>query len=155
MHSAWKTISIISGILCAVFFLVFWNLTDPFWRGIIRLGSFIFFAITVLGCLKLMNGPLVVRLSSTKDLLLVSYQKKEKVIHKEEFERESIQNVTATEPSSSLLRYVQPKSIAYKINFSDTDRDLYLFEFSGRPLLFSAASQKKIKDFLQGLEIDV
>jgi hypothetical protein len=155
MHGFWKMITITFGILCAIFFLIFWNLTDPFWTGIVRLGSFIFFAITVLGCLKLMSGPLQITLSSTDELLLVSYQKKGEIIQEEQFDRDSINEVRPINPSGNLIQYLQPNSKAFKINFTDSERDLYLFEFGGRPLLFGAPSQQKIAHYLQQLEIDI
>ncbi|WP_138429774.1 hypothetical protein [Fodinibius saliphilus] len=154
-YKLWKIGTVISAILSIVLFLVFWNITDPFWGSIFRLLAFIFFALTVLGYLKLMNGPLQVRLDNTEELLVVSYRKKDTIIQEEQFEIDTINQITSAAPSENpLIAYIQPKTVVFKINFSDTQRELFLFEFSGRPLLFEATDQKKIKDFLQSVEID-
>lgn len=148
-HSFWKTISIICGIFCIILFVVFWNTNDPFWTGIFRLGAFVFFAGTVLSYLKIMDGPLLVSLRSTDEVLLVSYQKKDETIQEEEFERNTIENITTTtKGKNQVTSYLQPGSAAFEIHFNDTDRTLFLFEFGGRPLLFNESSQQEITNYL-------
>lgn len=150
-HWLWKTGTIISGIFCIVFFAVFWNISDPFWTGIFRLVAFVFFAIAMLGSLQLMDGPLKITLSSDKDLLLVAYQKKGKEVQEEQFDRETIKEITPERPKQNMLRLLQPDAVTFRINFNDTDSDLYLFQFRGRPLLFDQSSQKEIMDYFKNL----
>lgn len=155
IHKIWKTGSIISGLLCVIFFLIYWNINEPFWSGIFRLGAFIFFAIAMLGGLKLMGSSLQVTLSSTEELLLITYQKKGKVIQEEQFKKETIKEVIPVKPRGNIFyTYLQPSSRTFKINFTDTDRDLHLFEFGGRPLLFDPSSQRTIENFLKDLGVD-
>lgn len=152
-HWLWRTGSIISAILCVIFFAIFWNMTDPFWTGIIRLCAFVFFAIAMLGYLQLMDGPLQITISSNDELLLVAYKKKGEEIQEEEFERQTIEKIVPTRPKENLLSFIQPNTVAFRINFNDTDQPLYLFQFRGRPLLFDQPSQKKIMDYLKQLEL--
>lgn len=130
-------------------------LTDPFWIGIVRLSAFVFFAAAVLGFLNLRNGPLEVILRTEDELLLVAYQKKGEVIQEEQFERPTIKKIELTNGEQGiLLNYLQPGAMAFKVNFTDSDRNLYLFEFGGRPLFFDRSSQKKIKEYLKELNIN-
>jgi hypothetical protein len=102
-----------------------------------------------------MGGPLEVTLNYTDQLLLVSYLKKGEKIQEEQFERETIEQIeSVTTDKNILVSYLQPYSSAFKINFNDTERDLYLFEFSGRPLLFGKQDQEKIANFLKDLDIN-
>ena len=154
-HKIWKNGTIISGILCTVLFILLWNITDPFWMGIVRLGSFIFFALLVLGYLKTMNGPLQITLEASDEVLLIVYQKNNNVIHEEEFEQKNIRRIMPVNPKPKSINYfLQPKSATFKIDFTDSDRQLHLFEFSGRPLFFGQPSQNRINDFLQDLGIN-
>lgn len=154
-HEIWKTATIVSAALCVIFLLIYWYLADPFWISIIRLCAFISFAGTVLGYLKLRDGPLHITLNSSDELLLISYQKKGKTIQEEQFERGSIKEIISTSSQQNLVnRFLHPKTAVFKISFTDSDRTLYLFEFGGRPLLFDRPSQKKIEKFLHNLEID-
>ncbi|NGP87984.1 hypothetical protein G3569_06435 [Aliifodinibius halophilus] len=154
-HNLWKAGTFTSAILCLTLFITFWNISDPFWSGIVRLTAFIFFALAVLGLLKLMNGPLRVTLEKTEGLLLISYQKKGTVIQEEQFEIDTIKQILPAQPGyNPLYTLVKATPVAFKVNFNDTERELFLFEFSGRPLLFTKAEQEKIKQFLQAAEID-
>lgn len=144
-YDFWKTGSIISAVLAVIIFTVFWNLADPFWISITRLGAFIFFAITILCYLQIMNGPIEITLKATDKYILVFYLKNDKKIQEEEFKKETINEVIPTSSGINfILRKLRPTLKTFKISFTDTDKKLYLFEFSGRPLLFSESSQKKI-----------
>lgn len=151
-HRLWKTGTIASAVLCILFFAIFWNTPDPFWTGIFRFGAFIFFAIAMMGYLKLMDGPMEITLSYDQDSLLVSYFKKGKEIQEEQFEKNTIEKIVPTRPSNDFLTLIQPDVATFQIDFNDTDRDLYLFEFRGRPLLFNEHSQTEIKKFLKDID---
>ncbi|MDZ7660290.1 hypothetical protein [Fodinibius sp.] len=144
-YDFWKTGAVISAVLSVITFTVFWNLEDPFWISISRLGAFIFFAITILCYLQIMNGPIEITLNMTDKNILVSYLKNGKKFHEEQFEKETIKEVFPTTSGVNfLLRKLKPTLKTFKVSFTDTDKDLYLFEFSGRPLLFSKASQEEV-----------
>jgi len=120
----------------------------------LRLSSFICFALMVLGYLKVMNGPLQITLDGSDELLLVSYQKNGNVIHEEQFDQKTIHQITPVKPKRNSVDYLlQPQSATFKIDFNDSERELYLFEFSGRPLLFGQSSQKEIINFLHRIDI--
>lgn len=144
-YNFWKTGAIISAVLSVITFTIFWNLEDPFWISIIRLGAFIFFAVTILCYLQIMNGPIEITLNITDKKILVSYIKKGNKIHAEEFKKDTIKEVFPTTSGVNfLLRKLKPTIKTFKVTFTDTDKELYLFEFSGRPLLFSKDSQEKV-----------
>jgi hypothetical protein len=148
----------LSGLVCLILFLFFWNISDPFWAGIFRFASFMFFALAVLGLLKLMNGPLTVTLSSSSNHLEVIYQKKDEAIHQDHFDRSTITNVVAIKGEQDIINhYLQPDLVAMKLNFSDSDRDMFLFEFGGRPRFFDPDAIRQVKNFLEdeGIELEV
>lgn len=141
----WKSAAIISAVLAVITFTVFWNLDDPFWISITRLGAFVFFAIMILCYLQIMNGPIEINLKATDKNILVFYLKNGKKIQEEQFKKETINDVIPTSSGINfLLRKLRPTLKTFKISFTDTDKKLYLFEFSGRPLLFDESSQEKV-----------
>lgn len=152
-HWLWRTGTIISAILCIIFFAIFWNMSDPFWTGIFRLCSFVFFAIAMLGYLQLMDGPLKITIRSDKESLLVAYKKKGEEIQEVEFERQTIEKIVPTRPKANLLSLIQPNTVAFRVSFNDNEQPLYLFQFRGRPLLFDQPSQEKIMNYIKQLEL--
>lgn len=151
-YDFWKVGAVISAVLSVIAFTVFWNLEDPFWISIIRLGAFIFFATAILCYLQIMNGPIEITMNVTEKNIIVSYLKNGKNIHEEQFEKDTIKEIFPTTSGVNiLLLKLKPTIRTFKVSFTDTDKELYLFEFSGRPLLFSRTSQKEVlqisKDF--------
>ncbi|WP_440998935.1 hypothetical protein [Fodinibius sp. SL11] len=144
-YDFWKTGALISGLLSIIIFTVFWNLEDPFWISITRLGAFVFFALTILCYLQIMNGPIEITMTVTDEQVLVSYYKNGKKIQKEEFKKNSIKEISPTTSGVNfLLLKFKPTIKTFRISFTDTEKNLYLFEFSGRPLLFGKTAQEKV-----------
>ncbi|MDZ7680210.1 MAG: hypothetical protein U5J63_00525 [Fodinibius sp.] len=153
-YSFWRMVAGICGILCVLFFVIFWLYSDPFWTSIWRLVAFIFFAGAVMAYLKVMDGPLHVTLEATDDLLLVRYLKKGQTIQEEQFERDTIAEISNSQKSKNLFtNLLQPQSAAFRISFTDTDQQLFLFEFSGRRLLFNRSAQGDIMHYLREVGI--
>ena len=148
-HYYWKQGTILSAVLCLITFTVFWNLGTPLWSGILRLVAFIFFALTILGYLNIMNGCLTITLYFTDSLLQVDYQRQDKTIQEEEFDLSTISSVKPTQSKQNLIQKVfQPESATLSVDFTDTDRKLYLIEFGGRPLFFDPHTIEQIVGFL-------
>ena len=144
-YDFWRTGAIISALLAVITFTVFWNIEDPFWKSITRLGAFIFFAITILCYLQIMNGPIEITIKNKDKNVLVLYLKNGKKVQEEQFKKETIKEVFPTTSGVNLLlRKLKPTLKTFKISFTDTDKELHLFEFSGRPLLFNRSSQKQV-----------
>lgn len=102
-----------------------------------------------------MDGPLEVTVKEEDNLLMVFYEKKGKNIQEEQFNRDTIKKVMRTGKDKNLLTsYLQPEAATFKIEFTDTDRNLYLFEFGGRPLLFGPRDQQKILNYLEECNIN-
>lgn len=153
-HHRIKQGTYFSGVLCILFFTLFWNLDTPVWGNIFRLASFAFFALTVMGYLNIMNGPMTITLTFSDEYLLISYRKQNSIIGEEQFDYSTIKEVTSIQTQSNpVYSLLQPHSAALKVNFTDVDRELYLIEFGGRPLFFNNAVINKIKGFLESNEI--
>lgn len=151
-YPLWKKGTIISGLLCVAFFGLFWMLKDPFWVSITRLISFVLFALTVMGYLQIMNGPISVLLTTTDKHLIIAYQKNGKTVQEEEFKKNTIKEVFATAKGINVgLRLIKPSLQTFQINFTDTDKELHLFEFSGRPLIFEEKAQGEIVHFFKNI----
>lgn len=155
-HKYWKTGTYLSAGLCILFFILFQIIGSPFWGGILRLVAFIFFALTVLGILNMMSGTLTIIIHSTEEHLIVSYQKNHNTIHEEQFDRKTIKKVVSTQSQKNLVnKLIQPQSATLKGSFNDTDHDLFLIEFGGRPLFFDHKTVQRIKNFLADQEINI
>lgn len=151
-YAFWKTGAIISLVIASITFIVFLNIDDPFWVSIIRFTAFIFFALAVISYLQIMNGPIQVTLDIKEKVLLISYKKNGKIIHEEHLQRETIKNIFPTSSGINLfLSRLKPDIKAFKIHFTDTKQPLFLFEFSGRPLVFGPDEQEKITSFLSNI----
>lgn len=149
MHSFWTKATYACGIFTIITFLIFLTSTDPLWSSILSFIAFAFFALAVLGSLKIMNGPLTVTLEADNNHLLVTYNKNLDIIQEEQFERSTIKEVKLTEKGRNILSsYLLPEAAALRVNFTDTDTKLYLFEFGGRPLFFNQTALEKIRTFL-------
>lgn len=156
MHSFWTKATYICGVLTVAAFLLFLNSTNPLWSSILGFIAFIFFALAVLGCLKIMNGPLTVTLKTGNNHLLVTYNKNLDVIQEEQFERSTIKEVTLSDDGRDFISaYLLPKAATLRVSFTDTPTRLYLFEFGGRPLFFNQAALQKIEAFLAENNIEV
>lgn len=102
-----------------------------------------------------MDGPLTVSLSRSNDHLLINYKKKGSVIQEEQFNRANVKQVIPTTDQQNIVNaYLQPRSAALKVHFTDTDRDLFLFEFGGRPLFFDQAALQQVLQFLEKNKIN-
>ncbi|TYP95119.1 hypothetical protein LX73_0414 [Fodinibius salinus] len=155
-HKYWKAGTYLSGLLCLVLFIIFWNLSDAFWISIFRLLSFAFFALTVLGYLNTMNGALNIIASFSDDKLLVTYKQGSRTIHEEQFDASSIDYLFLTQSGQNIIqRFFLPRSATMKVAFNDTENRLYVFEFGGRPLFLEQQMLEKIKAFFQNHDINV
>jgi hypothetical protein len=155
-HHIWKVGTYISGILAVLLTLVFWNIPDPLWVGILRLLAFIFFSLAVFGVLKCMGDPLTVTLRSTSEHLIVNYSQGDSVVQKEQFERSSIDNfLVAADSPVNWIPLFYPESKTIKISFNDGHQDLNLFEYSGRTLFFAEPNIQEALTFLESQDIGV
>lgn len=146
----WKIGAIILAILAVITFMVYLYVGDPFWNSIIRLAAFVFFALAILSYLQIMNGPIEIKLGVTVDDLMVTYKKNGKTIQEEQFQRETIKEIfTSRTGINFILAKLKPNIKTFRIKFTDTEQQLFLFEFSGRPLLFGKSARKKINSFFQ------
>lgn len=143
-HDIWRKGTFASAVLTILFFILFWNISDPLWIGILRLVTFIFFTLTVFGTLKLMEPPMEVELSFNSNYLLISYVQNEKEVLNEQFDRSAIQSILPT--SSDLpfwTHYLHPQSAILKVDFKGKQHKSPLIKYRGRPLLFK---QDKLSD---------
>jgi len=151
-----KVGTLLTAILTVVSFVIFWEISDPLWISIFRFSSFIFFAITVFGYLRLMNKPLTIILESSDDRLKIFYQKKDEIIQEEEFDRTKVKQVCPVSPNTYFFSsFFQSDSQTLEIHFTDTSNKLNLFEFGGRPLFFDPNTIQEVTNFLQEKNIKV
>lgn len=145
--------------IAAVTFIIFWNIENVLWGGIFRMVSFIAFTGSIFCLIKVMEGKRNIQLTFENKNLLIQYFKNDRLIQEEVFQLDSIQSIQAVPAfiSLPLKRYELPQrsAVTYKINFTDSDRELYLFEFGGGVLSVSNESHRRIKDFLSENRIDM
>lgn len=145
----WRPFTIMLGVATVLLFVVFLKLDDPLWESIFRIGAFLCFAGTVFGGLKLMEGNLILKLQIEDQKLLVKYYKDGKIVRKEDFELSEIHNIFPSVPKENWsLPFTGTRFEGFIIDFNDSDRVLFLFEFGGRPLVFSSEKVEQISAFL-------
>lgn len=145
----WRPFTIILAAASAIFFVIFWNLNDPLWASIIRIASFLCFAGAVFGALKLMEGNLILNLKIEDQKLIVRYFKDNRIIRKEDFELSEINKIFPSVPEENWsFPLIKKKFKGFIIDFKDSEQVLFLFEFGGRPLVFSPEKVDQITSFL-------
>lgn len=155
-HKYWKAGTYISALLCLILFTTFWNISDAFWISILRLSSFAFFSLAILGYLNIMNGPLNIITHFSDDKLLVTYKKENRTVHEEQFDVQSIDQLFLTQSRQNLVQKLfLPQSATLKVSFNDTENNLYVFEFGGRPLFLEQPMLEKVTSFFQAHGITV
>lgn len=155
-HKYWKAGTYLSALLCLILFTIFWNISDAFWISIFRLAAFAFFAMAVLGYLNIMSGALNIIASFSDDQLLITYKKGSRTVHEEQFDAPSIDYLFLTQSGQNIVqRFFLPRSATMKVSFNDSENNLYIFEFGGRPLFLEQRMLKKVNSFFQAHDIAV
>lgn len=145
----WRPFTITLGAATVLFFVIFWTLEDPLWESIFRIAAFLCFAGTVFGGLKLMEGNLILNLKVADQKLIIEYFKDGKIVRKEDYELSEINNIFPSVPKENWsLPFTGTRFEGFIIDFNDSDHVLFLFEFGGRPLVFSSEKVDQIITFL-------
>lgn len=145
----WKTAAYLSSAIAVLFFIIFLFTADPLWEGIFRLIAFIGFIGAVFSFLRLREGQKKVKIEILDEELLITYFKKDEMVKEEIFERKTIKDIYKKEAKSSVKLLPLNKEFEFFITFTDTDKTLPLFEYSGRNLLFSEEKASKIDQFVK------
>jgi hypothetical protein len=150
--ASWKLICISSCLLALILFLVYWNTTNVFWGGILRLAAFVCFATAVLSGLKAMDGLLRVNIGDFDNNLILTYFKKNRTVHEEVHKHGDIKEVACI-PFSSLI--AKNSGYMFLVRFNDSKQDYELFHFSGRTLKFDRENAERILTFLKEKKVPV
>ncbi len=150
----WRPFTIILGMATVVLFVIFWNLNDPLWESIFRIGAFLCFAGTVFGALKLIEGSLILKLRIEDQKLNVRYFKEGKIVREEDFDLSEINGIFPSVPNKNWsLPFIKSRFEGFIINFNDSEHVLFLFEFGGRPLVFPSEKVEQITSFLSQYQL--
>lgn len=147
----WKFVAAVTAILAVVLFVIYWNMSDVFWAGMVRLASFACFAGAILSGLKAVEGGITIEVHITNSTLIFRYLKKGKPVLEGEHELDNIESVSyagSTSVFSSESNYV------IIIKFRDSDKNFNLFHFSGRSIKLSRDDTHRLVQFLdeQGIQ---
>lgn len=120
------------------------------WSGIIRLSSFICFAGAVIGGLKLMEGKRSIVLSAENNQLKVSYRKKGDELHQDVFDIHEIEHIYPENISEfDDWSFSNGHGVTPRIRFSDSESDLFLFFYGGRPIIPREGEFEQVHKFLK------
>lgn len=144
----WKTAFYLSIAIAVLFFIIFLLTSDPLWKGIFRFIAFIGFVGAVFSFLRLREGQKRVQIEFSEENLIVTYFKKDEMLKEELFERKTIKEIYKKEAKSAGNLLGTAKGYAFFITFTDTDKTLPFFEYSGRNLSFKKEAALKINHFL-------
>lgn len=148
-HEIWRKGTYASAVLTILFFIFYWNISDPLWIGILRLVTFIFFTLTVFGTLKLIEPPMEVKLSFNTNYLLISYVQNGKEVLNEQFDRSAIKSILHTTNGLPFwTHYLHPQSAILKVGFKDEQQKSPLIKYRGRPLLFEQNKLLEVQEWI-------
>lgn len=148
----WKAATIAFSLLAVILFVIFWNMTDVFWTGIVRLASFISFAIAVLAGLKTRESGLSIEIYVSDQALNIQYLKKQNVIGENRHNRADVESISCF-PANTLFQLSRGNE--FVIQFGDSDQEFDLFHFGGRTLKIDDLNAKRLIRFFRGHEIQV
>lgn len=146
--SLWKWGTAGLGIAAAVLFLIYWNMENVVWGGIARLSSFICFAAAVFSALKLVEGKRTITLGIEQDMLKISYEKKGEELHRDIFKLDEIDYVYPVNLAEFNELNTARGNFTPRIRFDNSDRELFMFFFGGRPIVLEDGDIEKVLDFL-------
>lgn len=150
----WRPFTISAGVLCVILFILFWNIEDPLWGSIFRIASFLCFAAAVFGGLKLMEGELTLNLEIDDRRLIVRYFKEGRTVLEEDYRLSTIKQIFSTVPEDRWsLPFSKQRLEGFIIDFHNSDRSFFLFEFGGRPLVFTPEDVRQITAFLSSHQL--
>lgn len=149
----WRTTLYSSLAIAAVTFLIYLNLDDVLWSGIIRLIAFISFSLSIFCMLKVLEGKKTFRLTMKNGSLHVYYLKNGDIVQEEKLKRDDIQSIYKV-PSLiefPFIDYTITLSSVYnfKVKFSDSEDASSLFRFGGRILTVDQQSSYRLEEYLK------
>lgn len=140
----WRYAAITGAVLAVVLFIIYWNMTDVFWSGILRLASFVSFAGAIMSGLKAMESGLDIEISLSDRTLIINYYKKGNRINEQSQELEHVTSIARVTPESRLSGET---ANVFIVRYKDSNEDFDLFHFSGRTLQFDDTESRKLIDF--------
>lgn len=150
----WKPTLYSSLLIALITYLIYLNLDDVLWGGIIRLIAFMSFSLSIFCMLKVMEGSKTFRVSVSGDSLSIAYLKNEDIVQTEELKKEEIQSIYKL-PYQLKLPFTDygiklPGNRDFKVKFyADEEKDMSLFKFGGRVLTVDKESGEKLEQFLK------
>lgn len=149
----WKTMLYSSLAFAAITFIMYLNLNDVLWSGIVRLTAFISFSLSIFCMLKVMEGRKTFRLSVNDDSLHISYLKNNNIVQEDVLNQNKIESVYKV-PSFYKLPLIDyqfslSNTCNFKVRFTDSDRDISLLTFGGRFLSVDKETGIRLEEFLK------
>lgn len=150
-YSAWWTqITVGLALLAIVLFVIYSNMDDVLWKGVLRLGSFGFLAAAVFSGLKVMEGKHSIILMVEDGHLVASYQKKGRQVGEDIFE---LDNITALYVDHLPSYFFSSNEFLFNdlqvvMEQSDSDLPLTLAKVGGRSLPLSRKSADEAVRFI-------
>lgn len=132
-----------------LFLLVYTNIDDVLWKGILRLAAFVFLAGTVLSGLKLIEGKHAITLEVKDGFLLLSCRRKNKKVSEDRFEIDNMASLYIDHYSSFFGEEFVFNDLHILIVLKDSDRPLNLVETGGRSLALSKENAAKAIRFIK------
>ncbi|MGK7368932.1 MAG: hypothetical protein ACNS64_01855 [Candidatus Halalkalibacterium sp. M3_1C_030] len=150
----WKPTLYSSLLIAIITFLLYLNLDDVLWGGVIRLIAFMSFSLSIFCMLKVMEGAKTFRLSVSDELLSVAYLKNDEILQTEEHRKEEIQSIYKLPYQLKIpfteYRFKLPGNRHFKVKFdNEEERDMSLFKFGGRVLTVDNESGQNLEQFFK------
>lgn len=148
----WPTVTLISAVLCVVFYISYHLSADILLEGYLRLTAFGFFALALLSLLKVKDGKMEITLSTTDSALEIFYKLRNKTVHEEEIKLDMIEGVrTEQMPNRSIYNDFKKSDRCVRFKRSDSPNWIYLNEINGRVIPLDQKNAADVKQFVENL----
>lgn len=152
----WVQITAGLSLTALLLFVLFSNMEDVLWKGIVRLASFGFLAAAVFSGLKVMEGKHTIILEIKDGHLTVTYRKRDRQVGEDIFD---LDNITALYidhlPSYLFSNDFIFNDLQVVMQLADSDRPLTLVERDGRALPLSRDTAGEAVKFILAHAEDV
>lgn len=151
----WKFLALFCGMITVIFLCSYLFVSDVFWKSIFRFIAFIGFAGVVLLILKIRERPKKMDVRLTAKYLGIRYFDDKEEVKEELYERETIKKIQRTNVSPAWDFLSNTEVYKHIISFTDTNKTLSVFVYSGQNIHLNEQDSSKFENFLIDHDIPV
>lgn len=147
----WPLIAMVSFLISILLFISYLSVSNLLMEGYLRMGAFIFFAVSLLSLLKLRDGRIDITVTADElGVIRFQYRLREKVLFQEEWNRDELHSLKIDEmPNRSLYNDIVQSDRCIRFRRENEAEWNYLNRVNERVIPLSNESAKKLHAFLR------